>query len=106
VFYSIVLTEDGRLGVETDFVLERLDGLARFSLSASRHLQGVLGVPAGVADEGRVVWGEEITFWGGREWSILFSEGLFDICQPYGVMVNFSGDRVTGFDDLSGAQEA
>lgn len=49
--------------------------------------------------------GEELTFWGGDAWSVLFAEGVFPICQPYGVLANFTGDTLVGFDDLSGAEE-
>jgi hypothetical protein len=47
----------------------------------------------------------EITFWGGKKWSMLFSEGIFPICKPYGIIVNFSGENIVDFDDLSSADE-
>lgn len=49
--------------------------------------------------------GPEFTFWGGLGWSILFFEGSLEICNPYGVMVNFHDASIVGFDDLSNAEE-
>jgi hypothetical protein len=47
----------------------------------------------------------EMTFWGGEKWSILFTYGVFPICQPYGILINFLGVEITGFEDISGADE-
>ncbi|MDA3804455.1 hypothetical protein [Clavibacter sp. CT19] len=103
-FISIKLTEEGSLSTSVDFVRSRILGLERFALLASAHLADALG-GGPPAKAKRLVWGEELTFWGGSDWSILFSEGLFDICEPYGVMVDFTSDEVVGFVDLSSAEE-
>jgi len=106
VFFTILLDAQRQLTVDPAFVRERLDRLEDFSLAAARHLQETLGAPEEVGPNGLLVWGEELTFWGGDAWSILFAEGVFPICQPYGVLANFTGDDLVGFDDLSGAEAA
>lgn len=58
-------------------------------------------LPAGVA----VVDGPEVIFHSEDEWSILFADGVFPICEPYGIMVNFQGGKVVDFTDLSDAEE-
>lgn len=105
VFYTIMLDDDGQLPVDPEFVRDRLTRLDEFSLAAARHLQEALGPPQEVGPNGLLVWGEELTFWGDDAWSVLFAEGVFPICQPYGVLANFTGDKLVGFDDLSGAEE-
>lgn len=52
-----------------------------------------------------VVEGPEVIFHSADEWSILFADGVFPICEPYGIMVNFQGDKVVDFTDLSSAED-
>lgn len=105
IFFSIKLTAEGSLSASADFAKSRMDDLEKFSVLASEYLATVTN-SAGVsrADE-RLVWGEEVIFSGGIDWSILFSEGALDICEPYGVIVNFTHDEVAGYEDLSSANE-
>ncbi|EFF74043.1 hypothetical protein [Achromobacter piechaudii] len=58
-------------------------------------------LPAGMP----LVDGPEVIFHGEEEWSILFAEGVFPICEPYGIMVNFEDGEVADFTDLSGAED-
>lgn len=46
-----------------------------------------------------------ITFYDEYQWSILFSEECFPICEPYGISVNFYRFNITDFDNLSSAEE-
>lgn len=105
VFYTLMLDAQHQLTVDPAFVLERLARLDEFTQAATRHLQEALGTPEEVGHNGLLLWGEELTFWGGTGWSILFAEGAFPICQPYGVLANFEGDQLVDFDDLSDAEE-
>ncbi|SAK90655.1 hypothetical protein AWB80_06458 [Caballeronia pedi] len=52
-----------------------------------------------------VVTQPELTFWRNRRWSIRFIEGMFRICEPYGIFVHFEDKEVTGWEDLSDAEE-
>ena len=47
----------------------------------------------------------ELNFFGGEKWAIRFAEGIFKICEPYGIVVEFEGQTITGFEDLSEAEE-
>ncbi|PPV04657.1 hypothetical protein [Xanthomonas bromi] len=104
IFFSIKLEDDGSLSEGMDFVRSRIDNISKFTALASKYLANVI---ENATSNGEVplVWGEEFTFWGGGGWSILFAEGVLDICDPYGVMVNFSDDEVIGYEDLSSAEE-
>ncbi|MGS0602010.1 hypothetical protein ACQEPW_005795 [Xanthomonas oryzae pv. oryzicola] len=104
IFFSIKLEKDGSLSVALDFVKSRINNIKSFTVLASKYLADVIE-NIGLTAEAPLVWGEELTFWGGGRWSILFAEGVLDICDPYGVMVNFSGDEVIGYEDLSSAEE-
>lgn len=63
--------------------------------------EGTTPLPAGVP----VVDGPEVIFHSEDEWSILFADGVFPICEPYGIMVNFQDGEVLDFTDLSEAQD-
>ncbi|HCQ47131.1 MAG TPA: hypothetical protein DIW53_10245 [Achromobacter sp.] len=58
-------------------------------------------LPVGVP----LVDGPEVIFHGEEDWSILFEEGVFPICEPYGIMVNFQDGEVADFTDLSGVED-
>ncbi|QBG87413.1 hypothetical protein ACQR53_14910 [Xanthomonas oryzae] len=104
IFFSIRLEKDGSLSAGMEFVKSRIDNIRILTVLASKYLADVIENVELNAEE-PLVWGEELTFWGGERWSILFAEGVLDMCDPYGVMVNFSGDEVIGYDDLSSAEE-
>lgn len=59
-------------------------------------------LPVGVP----LVDGPEVIFHGEEDWSILFEEGVFPICEPYGIMVNFQDGEVADFTDLSGVEDS
>lgn len=118
---------DGKVYVSVQVLADSQDneaGLAAFErimadlggwiAQATAYLEGVfrsdpeaLGadesfeLPAGVP----VVEGPEVIFHSADEWSILFADGVFPICEPYGIMVNIQDGKVVDFTDLSGAEE-
>lgn len=77
-----------------------LEGVYR-SDPALLGADGASPLPAGVP----VVDGPEVIFHSEDEWSILFAVGVFPVCEPYGIMVNFQGGKVVDFTDLSSAEE-
>ena len=42
---------------------------------------------------------------GAGSWSIVYRESVFPIAEPYGILVNYFGDDVMGFEDISDAEE-
>ncbi|MDO4878831.1 MAG: hypothetical protein Q3966_06005 [Neisseria sp.] len=48
----------------------------------------------------------EFSFSAGKDtWSIIYRESIFPIAQPYGILVNYRGDCIIGFEDISDAEE-
>lgn len=78
-----------------------LEGIYRTS-PATLGCDGSFQLPSGVP----LVDGPEIIFHSEDEWSILFAEGVFPVCEPYGIMVNFQDGKVADFTDLSSAEDA
>ncbi|MNY56669.1 hypothetical protein D3C86_1927750 [compost metagenome] len=40
-----------------------------------------------------------------EEWVLRFAEGLFSICDPYGININFSSDMPISVDNLEDSEE-
>jgi len=40
-----------------------------------------------------------------EEWVLRFAEGLFSICDPYGININFSSDKPISLDNLEDSEE-
>ena len=57
------------------------------------------------ADQPTVTYPNLIFYSGETNWNIRFAEGDYRICDPYGVMVTFSGNEILKFEDLSDAEE-
>ncbi|MGX4585930.1 hypothetical protein [Paenibacillus chitinolyticus] len=106
VFFSIKLPARDRLEeVDFGFVRARIADVKTHTDAARDFLIAELGLNPETEDEAQLIGGPELTFWGGTHWSILFSEGNLPILEPYGVIVNFHDERITGFDDLTDAEE-
>ncbi|MCM3269723.1 hypothetical protein [Paenibacillus elgii] len=106
VFFSIKLPARGRLEeVDFEFIRVRIAGVEVYTDMARDFLVSELGLDPEGEGKAPLIADPEFTFWGGLDWSILFAEGSLDICEPYGVLVNFHDAHIVGFDDLSGAEE-
>ncbi|GLI04513.1 hypothetical protein YDYSG_05430 [Paenibacillus tyrfis] len=107
VFFSIKLPARDRLEeVDFEFIRLRIAGVKAYTDMARDFLISELGLDPEGEGKAPLIADPEFTFWGGLDWSILFAEGSLDICEPYGVLVNFHDVRIMGFDDLSGAEES
>lgn len=47
----------------------------------------------------------EFAFDESDRWAIVFRESSLPIAQPYGILIEFQNHKVSGFEDLSDAQE-
>lgn len=104
LFVSMNLGDAGTEAFDFDFVRSRLQNAEKYTALARKFLIRQLGIEAD-PDDVALIDSPEFTFWSGLNWSILFSQGTLDICEPYGVIVNFEDDVAISFDDLSGAEE-
>ena len=47
----------------------------------------------------------QFTFYENQEWAIIFLENEMDIGEPFGISVNYDGDKLVGVYDLSDSEE-
>ncbi|WP_455928594.1 hypothetical protein [Pseudomonas fluorescens] len=65
----------------------------------------LLGVASNFCPPDELIGEPEATFWGDGHWSILFSECALPIGEPYGILINFIGDKISGIENISTADE-
>jgi hypothetical protein len=102
--FSIKMPDPHHPDIDFSFISHQLSQLPHRCRQATDYLARHFPNEAALS-EGNLAWGAEVTFWQDRNWSILFTEGRLPICHPYGILVNFDDSFVTGFDDLSNAEE-
>ena len=47
----------------------------------------------------------QFTFYENQEWAIIFLENELGIGEPFGISVNYDGDKLVGVYDLSDSEE-
>lgn len=106
---------DGLEQVDFDFIQDKVAKFAQIKRQTElfferivRNSPDLLGMAAGtqLADCRNCVSCPEFVF-GGRSgsWGIVYRESVFPIAEPYGILVNYSGEDVVGFEDISDAEE-
>ena len=109
IFISIATKKASVENIDFAFIKNIMDNLMEYQLQANNFLIeacnnspmdfGFKEVPKSLGI-GNVVSDPELTFREGKHWSILFREGLLPICYPYGILVNFQGNRVLNYEKL------
>ena len=101
--------------VDFDFIQDKVSKFAHIKRQAELFFERIaksrpdwLGMAAGarLVDYRDCVACPEFAFGSGAEsWSIVYRESVFPIAEPYGILVNYLGDDVVGFEDISDAEE-
>jgi len=101
--------------VDFDFIQDKVSKFAQikrqtelFFEHIARNSPDLLGLAAGarLADCRDCIACPEFAFGSGAgSWSIVYRESVFPIAEPYGILVNYFGDEVVGFEDISDAEE-
>ena len=82
-----------------DDIREKLTSeLDLFGLSKedAKHLSKLEELPFGC---------QQFTFYENKEWAIIFLENEIGIGEPFGISVNYDGDKLVGVYDLSDSEE-
>ncbi|WP_437721036.1 hypothetical protein [Sorangium sp. So ce861] len=93
---AVSLVEDG---ASASFDVDFIDAVCA-DLEPHLSAAAIAVRNAGDADDW-VGWGPELTFFGGREWTVRFA--LAPDASELGMLVTFDGVHVTGVDDLADA---
>lgn len=115
-FISIQLSDVNSLnGVDFGFIGKIIGNIAFYIEKAKVYLFnaavkkppsfGYTSKEIQIHPDSNLVSAPSVIFYVGNEWSILFSEGVFPICEPYGILVNFYKCDIKGFEDISEAEE-
>lgn len=113
VFFSIKNNSTQRIDNETRvFATTMLSQISEHTHNSISYIcqllktsPELLGVSADFQPPDDLIGGPEATFWGGDHWSILFSECALPIGESYGILINFIGDKITGIENISNADE-
>ena len=112
---SVALESSDVERVDFDFIQDKVSKFAHIKRQTELFFERIaksrpdwLGMAAGarLADYRDCVACPEFAFGSGAEsWSIVYRESVFPIAEPYGILVNYFGDDVVGFEDISDAEE-
>lgn len=113
VFFSIKNTSTQKIDEETKIfatiMLSQISEHINNSISYIHQLlqtsPELFGVSVDFQPPDDLIGGAEATFWGDEHWSILFSECVLPIGEPYGILINFIGDKISGIENISCADE-
>lgn len=99
--------------VDFAFVARQIDAFADIQAQTERRLCQVLAAEperwawpaAKPLPDGALLSCPELVFYGADAWCAVFRESPLPCAKPYGILANYRGNVLTGFEDLSEAEE-